>query len=88
MLILSCPWCGKRPEGEFVNLGEATRPRPLDPTAVGDAEWTAYISDRQNIRGRHRERWWHVRGCNTIFVVARDTVTHQVFGTTADETKP
>lgn len=88
MLMLKCPWCGRRPEGEFVNLGEATRPRPVDPAALTDAEWTAYICDRQNIRGRHNERWWHVRGCNVIFVVARDTVTHQVFDTVADEAGP
>lgn len=88
MLMLTCPWCGRRPEGEFVNLGEATRPRPVDPAALTDAEWTAYICDRQNIRGRHNERWWHVRGCNVVFVVARNTVTHQVFDTAADEAGP
>lgn len=88
MLMLPCPCCGKRPESEFVNLGEAIRPRPADPSALGDAEWTAYVSDRQNIRGRHDERWWHLRGCNTIFVVARDTVTHQVFDAAPDEVVP
>lgn len=88
MLMLTCPWCGKRPEGEFVNLGEATRPRPDDPAALSEGEWTAYISDRKNIRGRHSERWWHMRGCNMIFVVERDTVTHQVFTKAAEEAAP
>ncbi len=88
MLILACPWCGERPEGEFICLGEAVQPRPLDPSALGDAEWAAYVSDRRNIRGRHDERWWHVRGCNTMFTIGRDTVTHQVFAGPQGEAAP
>jgi sarcosine oxidase, subunit delta len=79
MLMLTCPWCGERPEGEFTNLGEAGPPRPEDPSAMTDAEWSASISARENIRGRHNERWWHMRGCGTIFIVVRDTVTHDLF---------
>ncbi|CAN1496063.1 SoxD Sarcosine oxidase delta subunit [Rhabdaerophilaceae bacterium] len=79
MLILPCPWCGERPEGEFMNLGEAIRPRPGNPAALSDAEWTDYLSMRENRRGRHRERWWHMRGCGSIIAVERDTVSHEVF---------
>ena len=79
MLILTCQWCGERPEGEFMNLGEAVTPRPADPNALSDKDWSAYISARQNIRGRHTERWWHMRGCGQIFSVDRDTVTHALF---------
>lgn len=88
MLMLPCPWCGERPEGEFTCLGEAVRRRPDDPSSMSDAEWVAYVSDRQNIRGRHQERWWHVRGCNTIFVVGRDTVTHELFHAEPDGAAP
>ena len=66
MLILPCPWCGERPEGEFSNLGEAGPPRPDDPSRLTDQEWADLISMRENIRGRHRERWWHVRGCGLM----------------------
>jgi sarcosine oxidase, subunit delta len=79
MLILTCPWCGERPEGEFMNLGEAIPPRSENPSAMSDDEWSASISERKNIRGLHTERWWHMRGCGTIFAVARDTVTHDLF---------
>jgi heterotetrameric sarcosine oxidase delta subunit len=78
MLLLTCPWCGDRPEGEFTNLGEAMPPRVEDPSAVSDADWSASISQRRNIRGPHSERWWHARGCGTIFAVVRDTFTHEI----------
>jgi heterotetrameric sarcosine oxidase delta subunit len=78
MLLLPCPWCGDRPEGEFVCLGEAVPPRPRDPSAMDDARWAAYLCDRDNTRGRHQERWWHRSGCNEIFAVLRDTVTHEI----------
>jgi heterotetrameric sarcosine oxidase delta subunit len=77
MLRITCPWCGERPEGEFICLGEASPPRP-DPAALSDAEWAAYIADRANVRGLHAERWWHVRGCGRIIALTRDTVTHAI----------
>lgn len=77
MLLLPCPWCGHRPEGEFVCLGEAVAPRPRDPAALDDAGWAEYLCFRRNARGPHEERWWHRHGCNEIFVVLRDTVSHE-----------
>lgn len=77
MLIIPCPCCGQRPEGEFVCLGEAVSPRP-DPATLSDREWVDYITNRANIRGVHLERWWHVRSCGLIFTIERDTVTHAV----------
>ena len=77
MLLIKCPFCGRRPEGEFICLGEATLPRP-DPTTMSDGEWSAWLVERQNCRGPHRERWWHVRSCGRIFVVTRNTVTHAI----------
>jgi heterotetrameric sarcosine oxidase delta subunit len=76
MLLISCPHCGPRPEGEFLNLGEAVQQRPRDPSALSEAEWSAYVSSRANIRGLHQERWWHMRSCGEIIVIRRDTVTH------------
>ena len=45
---------------------------------MDDGAWAAYIASRRNIRGRHVERWWHVRGCGTWLEIERDTVTHAV----------
>jgi heterotetrameric sarcosine oxidase delta subunit len=78
MLLLPCPWCGERPEGEFLCLGEAVPARPRDPETMSDGEWTAWLCLRDNARGIHQERWWHAKGCNSVFTVARDTVTHDI----------
>jgi heterotetrameric sarcosine oxidase delta subunit len=75
MLLITCPWCGARPEGEFICLGEAVAPRP-DPASLSDAAWSASVSDRANTRGAHEERWWHQRSCGRIIRLTRDTVTH------------
>ena len=39
MLLIACPWCGKRPENEFHYGGEAHIARPLDPASQDDAAW-------------------------------------------------
>ncbi|MEO8855359.1 MAG: sarcosine oxidase subunit delta [Burkholderiaceae bacterium] len=78
MLLLPCTFCGPRPEAEFTCLGEATPPRPTDPQAMSDAAWVDYIVMRQNIRGVHLERWWHVRGCGAWLEIQRNTVTHAI----------
>lgn len=77
MLVIECPFCGRRPEGEFVCLGEASPPRP-DPAGLSDAEWSAWMVERQNLRGPHEERWWHARSCGRIITITRDTFTHAI----------
>jgi sarcosine oxidase, subunit delta len=77
MLLITCPFCGARPEGEFICLGEATPPRP-DPAGMSDDAWAGWLVDRHNRRGPHRERWWHARSCGRIIAVTRDTLTHAV----------
>jgi heterotetrameric sarcosine oxidase delta subunit len=77
MLLIDCPSCGQRPEGEFTCLGEAAPRRP-DPASVTDAEWADWIANRGNVRGRHVERWWHVRSCGRIISLERNTVTHAI----------
>lgn len=78
MLLIPCPWCGPRPEGEFVCAGEVLPPRPADPNAVSDAEWVDYVVMRRNVRGAHDERWWHARGCGSWLTLRRDTATHRI----------
>jgi sarcosine oxidase, subunit delta len=76
MLLIPCPYCGKRPELEFSYGGQAHIARP-PPTAEA-AEWTAFQYQRANIRGPHAERWRHTHGCGRFFNVERDTTTDQI----------
>jgi sarcosine oxidase, subunit delta len=87
MLQISCPWCGLRPEGEFVCLGESVPPRP-DPAALTAGEWASSLANRANIRGLHAERWWHVRSCGRILTIWRDTVSHAIVPAPASMAAP
>lgn len=78
MLLIPCPWCGERDEGEFAYGGQAHIVRPLDPAACSDAEWADYLFMRDNPRGRHLEQWQHVYGCRRWFNVVRDTVSYAI----------
>ena len=78
MLLINCPWCGRRDESEFSYGGEADIVRPADPAALSDAEWADYLFMRKNSRGRQREQWVHAHGCRRWFVVTRDTVSYRI----------
>ena len=75
MLLIDCPYCGKRPEIEFAYGGEAHIARPADPSALSDEQWAEYLYLRSNPKGRHAERWRHVHGCGRFFNALRDTVS-------------
>ena len=75
MLIIDCPYCGKRPEIEFAYAGQAHLVRPQDPATLDDAAWGAYLYLRENTKGVHAERWRHARGCGRFFNALRDTTT-------------
>ena len=76
-MILTCPFCGPRDHVEFTYRGDASAVRPaIDDTSMDDHK--AYVFDRENPDGPHRELWNHTSGCRTHLVVVRDTVTHQV----------
>lgn len=75
MLVISCPWCGPRPEIEFTYGGEAHIARPADPALLSDAEWGAFLYHRSNPKGRHAERWRHANGCGRFFNAVRDTMS-------------
>lgn len=77
MLRIPCPWCGVRDESEFLYGGEAAVRRPPVPEAASDETWADYLFYRDNLRGKHRERWFHAFGCRQWFEVGRDTLTHQ-----------
>ena len=76
-MLIRCPICGERHVSEFTYEGDATVARPaLNET--DPAPWQAYIYDRANPRGRHREYWHHTGGCRSWLVVERDTLTHDI----------
>jgi sarcosine oxidase subunit delta len=75
MLLISCPYCGPRPEVEFRCGGEAHIARPANPSAFDDADWANYLYVRTNTKGRHAERWLHAHGCGRWFNAVRDTVS-------------
>lgn len=81
MLLITCPYCGARPEIEFQYGGEAHVARPLDPSQLDDAAWTEYLYMRGNPKGPHAERWRHVHGCARFFNVIRDTVSDLILAT-------
>lgn len=76
MLLIDCPYCGRRDEIEFRWGGESHVTRP-DETAT-DAQWSEYLFYRENTKGLTRERWVHVFGCRRWFNVVRDTCTHAI----------
>ncbi|MCV2881527.1 sarcosine oxidase subunit delta [Actibacterium sp. XHP0104] len=88
MLILRCPYCGvSGEETEFHAGGEAHLKR-FGPGS-SDAEFEAYLFQRENPKGVHFERWRHVNGCGKWFHAARCTATLEVFGTyPAQSTEP
>ena len=81
MLLIECPYCGERPEPEFVHGGQAHIARPRDPAAVGAQQWTTYLYLRDNKRGIHAERWRHTHGCGRFFNALRDTTSDQFLAT-------
>jgi methylglutamate dehydrogenase subunit B len=80
---IDCCYCGLRGSEEFVYLGDATVMRPdadvnlpLDDAAR--QRWAAYVYQRENPAGPHRELWQHASGCRAWLVVTRDTRTHAI----------
>lgn len=77
MLLIECPWCGKRAETEFHCGGEADIVRPASSENLSDREWGDYVFMRTNTLGVHREQWVHAQGCRRWFKVERNTVTYE-----------
>jgi len=78
MLLIPCPYCGERPELEFVYGGQAHIARPADPSVLNDQEWAEYLYMRDNPKGPHAERWRHTHGCGRFFNLVRDTSSDTV----------
>lgn len=78
MLRIPCPFCGERDHTEFRYGGDASRPRPRDPSALDDKAWAEVLFLRDNPAGEHLEYWHHELGCRQWFRLVRDTRSHQV----------
>jgi sarcosine oxidase subunit delta len=81
MLLITCPFCGKRPEIEFTYGGQAHLARAERPSELDDQAWTDYLYVRANTKGIHAERWRHARGCGRFFNAVRDTTTDHFLAT-------
>lgn len=81
MLLITCPYCGPRPEIEFRHGGEAHIARPTDPAKADDAAWAAFLYARANPKGFIRERWRHLHGCGRFFNGVRHTVSDRIVAT-------
>jgi sarcosine oxidase subunit delta len=75
MLLIVCPYCGKRPEIEFTHGGQAHLARPKQPSQLDDQAWAEFLYMRTNTKGVYAERWRHARGCGRFFNALRDTTT-------------
>ena len=62
---------------EFTYQGDANRIRP-DPASTDQAAWNAYVYERVNEAGDHREFWQHSGGCRSHLLVVRNTLTHRI----------
>ena len=89
MLLITCPYCGARPEIEFRCGGEAHIARPVDPAKVDDAACADFLFHRTNPKGLIAERWLHAHGCRRWFNALRDTVSDRILATYAmGESRP
>jgi len=75
VLLIVCPYCGKRPEIEFTYGGQAHLARPSQPSQLDDQAWAEYLYMRSNTKGVYAERWRHARGCGRFFNALRDTTS-------------
>ena len=81
MLLIDCPYCGKRPELEFSHGGQAHIARAPHPADLSVQEWTDFLYMRDNLKGVHAERWRHLHGCGRYFNALRDTTTDHFLAT-------
>jgi sarcosine oxidase subunit delta len=75
VLLIVCPYCGKRPEIEFTYGGQAHLARPKQPSQLDDQAWAEFLYMRSNTKGVYAERWRHARGCGRFFNALRDTTS-------------
>jgi sarcosine oxidase subunit delta len=81
-MLINHPLLGLRDAEEFTYLGDAkllNRPDATSDTA--EEEFAAYVFERENPAGLHRELWFHEYGDRSWIVVTRNTLTHEIVST-------
>jgi heterotetrameric sarcosine oxidase delta subunit len=84
-MLIPCPFCGPREHAEFAYGGDASVRRPRQSEPSWDPEWQAYVYERANPRGPHREYWQHTAGCRQWLVITRDTLSHEILASVLAE---
>ena len=69
-----------RDRREFYVMGSARLAERPSLDAPAEA-WDAYLHLRDNPAGPTRELWQHEAGCGAWIVVERDSVSHEIGGT-------
>lgn len=78
-MIINHPLLGPRDAEEFVYLGDASLiDRPDGQADNAPETFAAYLYERENPAGEHRELWFHEYGDQSWLVVTRNTVTHEI----------
>ena len=77
---IACPHCGERSLDEFLYSGDATVKRPDFSSPDAHKAFVAYVYERTNPAGPHRELWYHAAGCHAWLVVTRNVATHAISG--------
>ncbi len=78
MLLVPCPYCGPRSEGEFTYGGAR---RPLPPLDADISIWRDVLYTENNPRDRLVELWHHTSGCEIWVEITRDTTSHRILST-------
>lgn len=77
MLLIPCPHCGPRDEGEFAYGGPKRKMPDLDGTHDTQT-WQKALHLGHNPRGAHVELWYHSSGCETWIEVTRNPSSHEI----------
>jgi len=72
-----CPFCGPRPETEFLFVTEMGKTRPEPAAEVSASVWAAYLHDVKNLKGEVEEVWQHL-SCGQLYLMRRDSTTMAV----------
>ncbi len=78
-MMIQHPLLGPRPASEFVYLGDAGLiDRPDSQAEDAGDRFYAYLYERDNPPGEHRELWYHEHGDRSWLVVTRNTRSHEI----------
>lgn len=75
---IKCPFCGERSLDEYVYHGDAAVARPNAFAETASSDFYAYVFERTNAPGDHRELWYHAAGCHAWLVVTRNVSNHAI----------